>query len=511
MNATTRATYEPALPIADIAESKSNPRKHYDAKAIDELAASIREKGVLEPVLVRPNGHAGGGPGFELVFGHRRLRAAKLAGLDAVPATVRVDLDDQAVLEMQCIENLQRDDLHPLEEAEGYRRLLGSKGYDVAKVATKIGRSVKYVYDRVKLLQLVPEAQKLFLDGRFQAGHAILLARLKPEDQKRAIALDDDAYGPARADGLFQHDRGLPFDDEAIEKAARKDPYLAVKPVSVRELERWIERSVRFEPGHVDPVLFPETARTLEIVGRSKQKLVLITREYRAGDEVRQGGKERVFGEQSWERADGQEGSKTCERSRVGLVACGPGQGEAFLVCIDKERCAIHWAQWQKDRRKRQAAAGRGDDAGGKARMEHEEQERRRRERVAREESERHRWKKALPAILQAVAAAVKKAPTKATGLLGQIILGAFADHRYGVARPKEDRRLVPSGTTADDLVRHVAFLTLAQDTRRYDAASYFPKRARAFGVDVRKIVDEVSPPDKPQTSAKPAAKKAKQ
>ena len=485
--------FETALPISNVKESKTNPRRDFQPEALQELADSIRTKGLLQPIVVRP---LNGGTSFELVCGARRLRAAKLAGLDALPASVRI-LSDQEVLEIQVIENLQRTDLHALEEARGYQQLLATKGYDVARIAERVGRSVKYVYDRVKLLGLTKEAQDLFLRGKFTPGHAILLARLKPEDQKRAIDIDDDAYGPARADGLFQHDRGLPFDDdgeEALEKEARsKDPYLRVKPVSVRELEAWIQDKVRFDSEHIDPVLFPETAATLQAARAGKQKVIYITREYRAGGDVRKAGKERVFGDGAWERADGKEDSKTCGSSRVGLVVCGQGQGEAFLVCVDKERCATHGAAWQKERKKRQAQGGGGGNVGSERDRQRREEEEHRKRR-AQEEADRLRWKKAAPAILQALVAAVKKAPTKADGLLANLVIRGLDDYQ---ARSKDVEKLVPRGKTAEDVLRHAAMIVVASQVSRegWRADEELVPLARGFNVDARKIRDEVAPP----------------
>lgn len=120
------------LPLDQIRPCKTNPRTHFDAERDTELAGSIAKHGVLQAILVRPlNGKAGG---YELIAGHRRFAAAKSVNLAAIPALSRT-LTDAEVLELQLVENLQRTDLHPLEEAEGYRRLLGMKGYDVGCIA----------------------------------------------------------------------------------------------------------------------------------------------------------------------------------------------------------------------------------------------------------------------------------------------------------------------------------------------------------------------------------------
>jgi ParB family transcriptional regulator, chromosome partitioning protein len=166
-----------------IEESSTNPRKTFDAKQLEDLTASVKEKGVIVPILVRPVGAT-----FEVVAGARRFRAAKKAGLNQIPAIIRNLADDQA-LEAQVIENLQRADVHPLEEAEGYQALIDKHKYDVDTIAAKVGKSVSYVYQRLKLCELIPSAKAAFLGGRITAGHAVLIARLQPADQADALKI----------------------------------------------------------------------------------------------------------------------------------------------------------------------------------------------------------------------------------------------------------------------------------------------------------------------------------
>lgn len=229
--------------------------------------------------------------------------------------------------------------------------------YDVARIAEKIGRSIKYVYDRVKLLQLTKEAQQLFLEDRITAGHAILLARLKPADQKRAIDPDTNEHRPA----LFQKEHTL-FDpgEQAEEpfKLKGKDPWKGLKARSVRELQGWIDEHVRFDAKEPDPILFPETKAELE----GAKKIVPITLANYIPEEAREG---RTWGPRSWKRADGQpysdswgrkQKSKTCEYSVTGFVAVGPGRGDAFPVCVNKDKCAIHWPDQVRAKKRRSAA-----------------------------------------------------------------------------------------------------------------------------------------------------------
>lgn len=180
------------VPLGRLVESPTNHRRTWGD--LDELAASIRAKGVLEPILVRPRTGLGSNL-FEIVFGHRRSRAATKAGLAAIPAMIR-ELSDLEVLEAQVVENLQRADVHPLEEAEGYEQLLAQKErpYTVDEIAAKVGKSKAYVYARLKLTDLCQEARDAFYDGkRLTPSTALLVARLPEKLQKEAL----DALKPA--------------------------------------------------------------------------------------------------------------------------------------------------------------------------------------------------------------------------------------------------------------------------------------------------------------------------
>jgi ParB family transcriptional regulator, chromosome partitioning protein len=168
------------LPLEQIIPSKNNPRKNIDEDSLAELALSIGKDGVLSPILARP---VDGGR-HEIVFGERRWRASKLAGKETIPAIIREMTDEQAE-EERIVENLQRADLDPLEEAQAFKRLMG-KG-TVADVAAKLGKEEAYIAKRLKLLAMIPEAQKALQAGKIQLGHALEISRLNPEDQKRTL------------------------------------------------------------------------------------------------------------------------------------------------------------------------------------------------------------------------------------------------------------------------------------------------------------------------------------
>lgn len=181
------------LPILSLTESASNPRTTFDDKALDELAESIKAQGVLSPLVVRPKG----GHSYEIVAGARRYRAAQRAGLEYVPVRI-AELSDAQAVEVSIVENLQRRDVHPLDEATGYARLLAldEPKYSVEQIAAKCGKSPGYVLARVRLTQLAPAVVEAFSKDEIGVGHALLLAKLQPEQQEEALtACYQESYG----------------------------------------------------------------------------------------------------------------------------------------------------------------------------------------------------------------------------------------------------------------------------------------------------------------------------
>ncbi|MGK5008171.1 ParB/RepB/Spo0J family partition protein [Janthinobacterium sp. MDB2-8] len=166
------------VPMECITASKTNPRKIFDDAALADLAASISKHGVAQPILLRPTHvDAAGVTFFEVVAGERRFRASKLAGKTTVPAIVR-NLSDAEALEIQVIENLQRQDLHPLEEAEGFEVLMRENGYTADVMAEKTGKSKAYIYASLKLTALEPSPRAVFYSGRLNKSTALLVARI---------------------------------------------------------------------------------------------------------------------------------------------------------------------------------------------------------------------------------------------------------------------------------------------------------------------------------------------
>lgn len=169
------------LPLAQLQESPFNPRKRFQQISLEELAQSIRAQGVLAPLLVRELEPER----FEIVAGSRRFRASQIAGMDLVPVRVVALSDAEAQLAM-AIENLQREDVHPLEEARAFTNL-ATQHYDIATIASKVGRSERFVAERIRLNELIPPIAEAFLEDRITVGHASLIAKLPASQQPEAF------------------------------------------------------------------------------------------------------------------------------------------------------------------------------------------------------------------------------------------------------------------------------------------------------------------------------------
>jgi ParB family chromosome partitioning protein len=169
------------VPVGQVKPCAFQPRKDFPPDALRELADSIREQGIVQPLIVRPQG-----ANFELIAGERRWRAAQLAGLTEVPIIVR-EADDRAVLEMALIENLQRENLNAIEEALGYAQLVSLFQLTQELVATKVGKSRAVVANALRLLKLPGEIQNFIRDGRLSVGHAkVILGLANPVQQSEA-------------------------------------------------------------------------------------------------------------------------------------------------------------------------------------------------------------------------------------------------------------------------------------------------------------------------------------
>jgi ParB family chromosome partitioning protein len=210
MNPNTATEYR-NLPLNVLTESTTNPRHIFEDAALKELADSIRTQGILSPLLVRPLNEQS----FEIVAGARRYRAAQMAEAATVPVRI-VNLTDAEALEAQLIENLQRRDVHPMEEAQGFRALLNLEEpkYSIEQISARTGKTPAFVASRLKLTELAPVVVEAFYREKIGVGHALLLAKLQPDKQEQALAAcfkEEWSGGDRKAKRLLLPVRNLQF------------------------------------------------------------------------------------------------------------------------------------------------------------------------------------------------------------------------------------------------------------------------------------------------------------
>ena len=179
----TRSVGVRIVPIDHIEPNPEQPRMVFEPTALDELAASIREHGVLQPILVRPLGPNT----YQIVAGERRWRASRLAGLDSIPALIE-EIDDDTALEIAIIENLQREDLTPLDEAAMYDRMVHEHGYSIRKLADKLGKDKGYLENRLRLADAPPEIRELVSLRKDSLSHAYELMKVEDPKKRRRLA-----------------------------------------------------------------------------------------------------------------------------------------------------------------------------------------------------------------------------------------------------------------------------------------------------------------------------------
>ncbi len=238
-SATNEANY---LPIAQLVAGKYQPRRHFDEAALAELSDSITRHGLMQPIVVRTIGTNA----YEIIAGERRFRAAKLAKLKQVPVIIREVTDEQA-LELALIENIQRADLNPLEEAAGYQRLMDEFGYTQEKLAPIVGKSRSHIANLLRLLKLPESVKKRIDSGELTMGHArAILAAKDPEELAREIIAIGLSVRQAedRAKGIVEQ----AFEQEYVApKPKARPPQMAPrreKSEDVLQLENMLAKSL---------------------------------------------------------------------------------------------------------------------------------------------------------------------------------------------------------------------------------------------------------------------------
>jgi len=347
-----------AVALDRIRESASNPRRTFGESQLRELAADIQVHGVLQPIVLRPAPDGAEGM-YELVAGARRLRASKLAGKETIPATVR-DLTDAEAREIQLVENLQRENIHELDEGIGYRSLMKLRPdfYTVETIAAQVAKSPAYIRGRISLAELIPEAQTAFYGGKLTVAHALELARLQPHDQQRALM---ECFPGHRNAGSILKDR-------------------KAEALTVRQLREWIECEIHLDLKHApfdtedanllpaagacstcpkrtgnNPLLFPEIKNrslcTDPSCHKAKvQKFVELRVAPRAKDgqrpvQISESPSWQVYTKAPNTLYEGQyrraEREGECPNTQVAVVVDGRKAGTVMHVCTD-EKCKTH-------------------------------------------------------------------------------------------------------------------------------------------------------------------------
>lgn len=178
----SNAASETKLPIEDIVPNPNQPRIHFNETELRELSESIQEHGVLQPLLVRKHGN-----GYEIIAGERRYQASKLAGLEELPVIIK-DADDEEMLALALIENLQRSDLNPVEEAKGYRQLIDASGMTQEALSKAVSKSRSAITNSLRLLDLPEVVQQMIFEGKLTAGHARAILAVPYEDARIRLA-----------------------------------------------------------------------------------------------------------------------------------------------------------------------------------------------------------------------------------------------------------------------------------------------------------------------------------
>jgi ParB/RepB/Spo0J family partition protein len=338
------------LPVSLISESPANPRSHFDDKLIQELSLSIAEKGLLQPILVRPIP----GERFEVVAGARRLRACQLAAMDSVQCAIRTLTDNEA-LEIAVIENLQRKDVHPMDEANAFQAMIDRSGLTVKEIALKIAKTEVYVYQRLKLLDMIPDLQKQFFEGEFGLSHAWHLIKLQPADQEKVIQIAKEGYGGIKRIG----DWTAPHLANIIERDIVLDLSKAIFDTLNGSLVKGAGACLNCakRSGHMKG-LFPDIEAEdhcfdskchnekedahMNMIVKSNPGILLIATEYKGYDRGILKKYPKALLSEDWQELHGR---KSCEDTKRGVYILGWNRGQISDFCTNRQ-CTKHWSSY---------------------------------------------------------------------------------------------------------------------------------------------------------------------
>lgn len=220
------------LSINDIEPNRDQPRKHFDEAALSELADSIALHGVIQPLLVRPISDGG----YQLIAGERRWRASRLAGLTEVPVVIR-EMTDSEAMELALIENLQREDLNPIEEAEGYKLLMDTYSLTQEEAAERVGKSRPAVANAMRLLSLPKEVLDLIKEGRISSGHGRTLLGLNDKSMmlKLCKEIEEKQISVRQLESIIKTLNNPKKDKDEKPKKVKRDPYFDECELAIRQ------------------------------------------------------------------------------------------------------------------------------------------------------------------------------------------------------------------------------------------------------------------------------------
>jgi len=230
--------------LDSIVPGPMQPRTHFDEASLQSLADSIRSHGIVQPLLVRRRGD-----GFELIAGERRWRAARLAGITRVPVIVK-EVPDESLLEIALIENIQRENLNPIEEALAYKKLIETVGLTQESLASRVGRDRSYITNYLRLLRLPDDLQQLVKEGRLSTGHARTLLALSHADLQRRLARQ-----------IIDHGLSVRATEQLVHKATEEKPKTSRGPQVVDPNVRAAETKLRRALGTQVKILQAENGK----------------------------------------------------------------------------------------------------------------------------------------------------------------------------------------------------------------------------------------------------------
>ncbi|HWH60656.1 MAG TPA: ParB/RepB/Spo0J family partition protein [Terriglobales bacterium] len=512
------------VPLSLLIESTTNPRQHFEEDDLNELAETIRKSGVYQAILARTKDDR-----LEIVFGARRFRASQLAGKETIPALVR-EMSDAEVLEAQLVENLQRRDVHPMEEAEGYKRLLAltEPTYTVEQIAAKVGKTPAYIATRLKLTDLCDEVAAAFYQHHIGVGHALLLAKLPADMQTLGLtACFKEVYagGGEKPASILLPVRNLRFWIETNVLLLLKDaPFDKRNAQLVPAAGSCVECPKR--TGHnkllfadlgkqdncTDPTCYQVKVQAhIAAAVAAKPQLVQISTSYRAqgeGSAVLSRGKYvAICEERPTDRAQAKRPAfKTCKYATEAIITDGEGQGTIHKVCPNAD-CPVHHPKTKE----------RSQDEAERARSKAEQEKQRREEAIANTTGLR---------VLSAIGSAVPVRLLKRDLLFViEKLVNTLDDNRiemmarqHGIRQKRDDGgvrkafaafvRRAEEGTLAQLLVESTILLAAS----RGNPSAVLKDAANAYKVDTdviaAKVKQEFAAKDKAKKAAQPAAAK---